>query len=179
MTKDKRSLHTISLLIFAVLLASLFVPIKNSKPLTACILVVMTVIVRLAIKKKSSLSINKKEVLLLSAIIGVLYVIITHMTGLFFGHYKNPYFAKSELILTTIIPIIAIIITSEIIRSTLLAQKNKLVGFLAFLSCLLADILAFSNIAGCQERISHIRLILFRESSFPSSPEAVRFLPVR
>lgn len=148
MNKDKKVLYFVSFIIFAVLLVSLFLPIKDSKILTACEMIVMTVAAHFLIRKRSSLSINRKEVILLSAVIGALYVILIHMTGLFFGYYKNPYFITSDKLLTTVLPIIAIIVTSEILRSILLAQKNKLVSLLAFLSCTLAEVLAFSNIAG-------------------------------
>ena len=148
MTKDKKVLYTVSLLIFAVLLVSLFVPVKDSKILTACLLIVLTVVTRLLIRKRTSFSINKKEVILLSAIIGVLYVVAVQLSGIYFGFYQNPYLANLYMFFTTVIPIVTIIITSEIIRSTLLAQKNTFVSVLAFLSCLLVEILAFSNIAG-------------------------------
>ena len=148
MTKDKKVLYIVSLLIFAVLLVSLFVPVKDSKILTACLLIVLTVVTRLLIRKRTSFSINKKEVILLSAIIGVLYVVAVQLSGIYFGFYQNPYLANLYMFFTTVIPIVTIIITSEIIRSTLLAQKNTFVSVLAFLSCLLVEILAFSNIAG-------------------------------
>ena len=148
MTKDKKVLYTISFLIFAVLLLYLFVPIKDSKPLTACLLIVLTVVTRLVIKKRTSFSINKKEVLLLSAVLGVIYVVIVQLSGIYFGFYQNPYLVSFPTFLTTVIPIATIIIASEIIRSTLLAQKNAFVNVLAFLSCLIVDVLVFSNIVG-------------------------------
>lgn len=148
MNKDKKVLYLISFVIFAVLLLSLFLPIKDSKIATACLLTVMTVVACFLIRKRVSFSINRKEVILLSAVIGVLFVVLTHMSGLFFGYYKNPYFITPKRFLTTVLPMATIIVSSEILRSTLLAQKNKLVSLLAFLSCTLAEVLAFSNIAG-------------------------------
>ena len=148
MYRDKKVLYLISFIIFAVLLISLFLPIKDSKTVTACLMIVMAAAARFFIKKRSSLSLNKKEVILLSAVLGVLFVIFIHMSGLYFGFYKNPYFITTERFLTTILPLTAIIIASESLRSTLLAQKNKLVSLLAFLSCVLAEVLAFSTVAG-------------------------------
>lgn len=151
MNKDKQVLYTISFLTFAVLLASLLLPIKLDKLFVACLLIALAVLTRITIRKKVSYSINKKEVIFLSLVLGVLYVILVQFTGVYFGFYKNPYFVKylnPEQILTIILPLIAIIVSTELIRSTLLAQKNKLVTLLAFLSCVLADMLAVSNLAG-------------------------------
>ncbi len=148
MNKDKKVLYTISLITFAVLLALFLIPIKDIKILSACLLVVLAVATRLLIKKRVSFSINKKEVLLLSAVLGVIYVIGVQLSGIYFGFYKNPYFANVRYILSDILPLIAIVVSSEIIRSTHLAQKNKFVSFIAYISCVLADALTYSNVAG-------------------------------
>ena len=148
MNKDKKVLYLISLIIFAVLCSSLFINVGNSKIVTACLLIPLAVITRTAIRKRTSHSINKKEVLLLSTIIGVIFVILVQMSGLFFGFYKNPYFVNSKFFLTAILPLTVIIITTEIIRSTILDQNNSFSSVLAFLSCLVAEVLAFSNLAG-------------------------------
>ena len=73
MTKDKKVLFSISILIFAVLFAALFIGVKSSSILTACLLVPLTALTCILIKKRSSLSINKKEVLLLSSVLAVIF----------------------------------------------------------------------------------------------------------
>lgn len=149
MTKDKRVLYVTSLIVFAVFLSALFVNLRsNSKILAALLLIPITPAVCLLIKKRSSVSINKKEVLLLVTVIASLYAILMHMSGLFFEYYKNPYFVDLEILLKRIIPLTVIIIGSEIIRHVLLSQKNKPVSFIAYLICLALEILMFSSIAG-------------------------------
>ena len=148
MTKDKKVLFSISILIFAVLFAALFIGVKSSKILTACLLVPLTVLTCLLIKKRGSLSINKKEVLLLSSVLAVIFAVLTQMTGIYFGFYKNPYFVSSNVLLTVILPTAAIIVTTEMIRAVMLAQKDHLASVSAFLSCVLAEVLTFSNISG-------------------------------
>ena len=148
MYKDKKVLYFVSLIIFAVLFAALFIDLGSSKILAVCLLLPLTFLTRIAIRKRSSHSISKKEVLMLSTIIGVIFVILVEMTGLYFGFYKNPSFVTPKLLLTAILPLIVVIITTEIIRSTLLDQKNKFASVMAFLSCLTAEVLAFSTISG-------------------------------
>lgn len=148
MNRDKKVLYGICLIIFAVLFSALFIDIGSSKIFVACLLIPLTFATCLLIKKRSSVSINKKEVLLLSAVIGVIYAAVVQMSGIFFDFYKNPYFVNLNNLLTIIIPLALIIVTTEIIRSVLLAQKNSFASVFAFLSCVLAEILAFSNLSG-------------------------------
>ena len=148
MNRDKKIIYIISFVIFAALTLALFVNLGSSKIVTAILLVPLTVLTWFGIRKRGSVSPHKKEVLLLSLTIGTIYVVLVQMTGIFFGFYKNPYFVTTKIFFTTILPITAIIITSEIIRSVMLKQKNAFASVLAFLSCLLAEILSFSNLAG-------------------------------
>lgn len=150
MTKDKKVLYATSLIIFAVFFTALFVDMGSSKIAAAILLLPITPAVCLLIKKRSSLSINKKEVLLLSIIIPFIYVILLHVFGLLFGYYKNPYFVTPEILIKMVIPLAVITIGSEIIRYVLLSQKNKLVSVLSFLICMILEVLMFSSIPGIQ-----------------------------
>ncbi len=159
MTKDKRVLYTISFIIFAVLLALLFIDLGNSKIVAACALLTLTLITVFLIKKRGALSINKRSVLLLSAIIAVLYAVLMQFSGAAFGFYQNPYFVNSVILLERILPLAAIIVEVEIIRYVLLAQKNKIVSVVAFISCVIAEVLAYSNIAGITSFNSFMDLV--------------------
>ena len=148
MNKDRKVLYAISILIFAVLLVALFIDVGSSKILAACLLLPMCVLTILAIRKRSSLSINKKEVLLLAVIIGALYAVLIELTGLSFGYYYNPYMVNLEKIFTVVLPLIVIIIASELIRSVMLAQKVPLVSFFTYLACVIAEALSYSSFVG-------------------------------
>ena len=148
MNRDKKMTYSISFIIFAVLLGSLFINVRSSRIVTALLLLPLTVATFIFIKKRCSVSINKKEVLLLNAVIAVIYVVLKEMTGLYFKYYKNPYFISLKVLLQFVLPLTAIIVMTELIRSILLAQKNKLVEITAFVSCVLAEVLAFTNLSG-------------------------------
>lgn len=141
---DKKKLYAISALFPALLLAALFVSVGNGKIIAACIMLPFAVIVCALIKKRRSVSINKKEVLLISIIAGVLSVIIVQMTGVVFEFYKNPYFVSKETLFTSVLPVAAVIVCSEIVRSVMLAQKNKLAKLSAFAICLIAELMTES-----------------------------------
>ncbi|MBE6576933.1 MAG: signal peptidase I [Ruminococcaceae bacterium] len=147
MTKDKKKLYLISLILLAVLLVSFFAPTGSSKIAAACILVPFAFIVWLFIKKRGSVSINKGEVLLLLAVVGALYVVLMQLTGFIFEFYENPYFVNQEIFFRAVVPLTAIIIAIEIIRHVMLMQKNKVVDVLIYLSGIAVDVLMFSNLS--------------------------------
>lgn len=148
MTKDRKIVYIMSLAVLAALLIVLFVDIGSSKMVTACLLLPLTPTVMLLIKKRSSSSIHKREVLLLSAAIGVIYVILIQLTGAYFGFLRNPYLIDTDKFFKFVLPITITIVSTELIRHIFLSQKNKLASFLTFLSCVLAEALMFSNLSG-------------------------------
>ena len=119
MNKDKKVLYIISFVIFAVLLGTLFVPVADSRIVAAGLLAVLTPITCLLIRKRGALSINKREVVLLSTIFAALYVILVQLLGIYFGYYRNPYFVTTETLLKTVLPLVVIINTTEILRYVL------------------------------------------------------------
>ena len=147
MNKDKKVLYTISIIAFAVLLVIFVVTARNSVIATAVAMALITPAVCFLIKKRSSLSINKREVLMLTTIVAALYVILMLIAGTFVTSYKNPYFVNVERLFELIIPSVIIIIASEIIRYVLLGQKNKFATIMSWLICVIAEVLMFSGIA--------------------------------
>ena len=148
MNRDKKVIYIISALIFAALSLVLFVDLGDSKIVTACLLLPLTALTLFGIRKRGSVSPQKKEVFILSAIIAIIYAMAVQLLGIFFDFYKNPYFVNAKIVLNTILPLTIIIITTEIIRSVMLKQKNAFASVFSFLSCILAELLSYSNLAG-------------------------------
>ena len=148
MNRDKKVIYLLSTVVLAALLVCFLVRVGDGKVLTACVMVPLTVACCLFIRKRGAASIRNREVLLLSVVISALYVIAMQFSGIFFGYFKNPYFVNTKIFLGTILPISVIIICSEIIRRVLLAQKNPYADMVAYLACVLAEVLTFSNLVG-------------------------------
>lgn len=146
MNTDKKVLYTVSVSAFAVLLGALFVGNIVGRILAAVLLIPLAAITWFLIKKRSILSINKKEVLIVLSSTAAIYVVLLHMSGFYFGFYKNAYFINFPVLWQFILPISVIIITIEIIRSVLLAQNDRFVGIIAYFSCVFAEILTFSTV---------------------------------
>lgn len=146
MTRDKKILYISSIAILVFLLPLLFMEIENSRVVAACFLLPCSVLVSLLIKKRISLAIQRKEILLISAVVGIIYTVAIQMTGTWFGYYENPYFINLDMFLTRVLPLTVMFVSVEIIRTVLLAQKNKFVDVIAFLICIITDVLAFSTL---------------------------------
>ena len=149
MSKDKKVIYITSCLLFAALLAAFLIDLGGSSRLiTAGLLLPAAVAVSLLLPRRAAASIRKREALLLTAAVSIIYVVILHMTGVYFGFYKNPYFANTEVLLKIALPLAVIIVTVEIIRFVFLSQKNMFATIMSFLIAVLAEALMFSNIHG-------------------------------
>ena len=144
---DKRIIRISSALVFAALLIAFIVPLGESGRIVAAFLLLpAAVLIPLFIKKRSILSINKNQILLIISVIALLYVMIYYVTGIEFGFYKNPYRLNLSNFFKFFLPTAAIIAFSEVVRFVLLTQNDRLASALCYLSCVLADMLICSNI---------------------------------
>ncbi len=94
--------------------------------------------VLLLIKKHTALKIQKKQVLWVLPTIAFLGVGILYISGIIFGFYKTILYA--DTFFHKAIPIILIIIASELIRSRLLMQNNRGANILSFCSFIFCDV---------------------------------------
>lgn len=144
---DKRILHIFSASVFTVLLFAFFVPLGFSGRIAAAILLLpLAVLMPLLIKKRDILSINKGQVLLILTVMALMYVMGYYLSGIHFGFYKNPYQLTVSNFFNFFLPIAAVILFTEIIRSVTLAQRDKSAHVLCWCSCIIADMLICSNL---------------------------------
>jgi signal peptidase len=114
--------------------------------MAAILLLPAAVLIPTFIKKRSILSINKGQVLLILTVAALAFVMIYYLTGLKFGFYKNPYRLTVTNFFKYVLPIATIIVTTEIIRFVMVAQKSRLAHMLCYLSCVVAEMLVCSNL---------------------------------
>ena len=148
MTKDRKVLYTASLLLVAVLLGVLFIPRSLIRSIAAAISAAAAVAIYFLIKKRSIHSINKQQVLLLTSVAGVLYLVIYYLTGIEFGFYRARTPLSVPTFLNYILPIAVIIISTEVIRSVLMAQKNKLSSVCSFIAGVLSELIIGAGLSG-------------------------------
>ncbi len=144
---DKKRLHIMSAVLLAVLLIALFVPLGETGRILAAILLLPGAgLFPLWIKKRNILSINKKQILLIMTVMGLVYVMVYYLTGLFFGFGQNPYRLTPGNFFKFTLPVAAIVVFTEIIRFVVVAQDNKLASALCYLACVAADLLIYSAV---------------------------------
>lgn len=148
MKQDKKKIYIISVAILVALIITLFLPVLTGRILGAIILFPCAIVCLLLIKKRNVLSINTNQIIMIMSVMGVVYLVLYYLSIFRFGYVKTGYGLKWDNLLKLIIPILTIIVSSEIIRFVLQSQKNKIVTVLAYLVCLIADVLICANISG-------------------------------
>ena len=140
MTRDKKILYALATLAVAGLLPIVLFAAGGGRTLAAVWLTAMTAAVLLLIRKRSAPSINRKTVLLLTVTFMLLYFTVFYLSGLRFGFAKTTVPFNLQTLIKRILPILLIIISSEIIRRILLMQESAVASALAFLACLLSEL---------------------------------------
>lgn len=146
MKKVDKKIYPLAIVIFAALLYVFFQTAQNGKIITAVFLAIAALLTCLIIRKRLTLSVNKREAILLSGVLAVLFVMLILFSGLWFGFYKNPYFMKPDTLLKVALPLAVIIIATEVIRFVFISQKNGVVSVTAFVICVIAEALTAATI---------------------------------
>lgn len=145
MCSDKRRIYLFAVLLTIFLLLSFFIPFSYRRILVGIFLSVFAIAIYFFIRKRSILSIYKKQVMLIMFFLGLTYIVLYYLSGLKYGFYKNLYALDNYRFVKYIIPITAIIISIELIRRVILAQKNKFANVLIFISSIMVDLVIFIN----------------------------------
>lgn len=120
---DKKRLYLACFILVCCLPTALFLP--YGRFLSAIFLGVFALFVAFLFRKREALAVNKRQVLLLVAVTSVLLLTIYYLLGLAFGFNARPKMAKYYFF-TGVIPFIAIIIATEIIRNIFLISNSKI-----------------------------------------------------
>ena len=145
MSQDKKVLYTVAVVLTAFLLAISLIPGGYGRIAAAILLIPATLAVCLLVKKRSILSMHKKQILLLMAVIGLLYTVLLYVSGLHFGFRLTEYPLSVSSAFRYLLPGAVIIIAIEIIRSVLLAQQDRISSILAYAMGVLAEILVVQS----------------------------------
>ena len=142
---DNKRLYTLCIMLFALLLVALFIPFY-SKIALACLLAVSALTIFVWVKKRSILSLFKKEVTLIVTVLALVFVMLYYLTGIKFGFATSPKRLTWTSLFKELLPTLIMIVAIEIIRYVFLAQKKPLVSFLTYLSGIIVDVLIYSNV---------------------------------
>ena len=146
MNLDKKISYGITISALAVLLLALILPGSSGRIIAAILLLPLAAIGFYLIKRRNIPSIHKREVLLIMAVVGVLYVILHYITGISFGFYNNLDSIVFINFFEYLLPIIILIGAIEVYRYVIVAQNDKTSSILCYLSCIVADLVITNTI---------------------------------
>lgn len=166
MKKLKLSNYIYEIILVITLFFALFVSKSFTKIILAILMAIYAITICKIIKTRKAKSIEHKQVTILMILLGILYLGIFYVTGLFFGYYKSIYTFGIKTVFKYIIPMATIIIATEIIRNVLISKEDKISKTLVFISMVILDIILYSNIYAVTQFNGFLSLVSF--TLFPS-----------
>lgn len=146
MTKDRIIPIISALSVMLVISFAALIPNNYWKLLFSVIFCLAALGINYIIKKRSLLSINKRQVLYIMTASSLLYILILITLGIVFGFTKSLDIINLNTLTSLIIPTLVIIISIEIIRRVFLSQETKLMTILSFIIGICSDLLIYSNL---------------------------------
>ena len=138
---DTKILWLVAGITSVALLPALLVPVRYSRLVAAALLAVAAGAALVFVKKRRIPSLYYRQVMGLLAVCAILFLMLSYLSGFLFGFYKNYPTLSWATLGQYILPAAVIIAATEIIRSVLLAQKGFLISLVAYILCILADLL--------------------------------------
>ena len=165
---DKKVLHIVSASICAVLLVIFFIPFETAGRIIAAIAFAVAATVSIfMVKKRSILSINKQQVLLIMSVIAVVYLMLYYLAGIEFGFYKNIFGWNVTSLFSRLIPAAVIIVATEVYRWIISAQDDRPANILCYVSCVFAEMIVCSTASVAISSFSNF-MSLVAETMFPA-----------
>lgn len=147
MKKDKIRLYVLQLVLILLLSITLFSNILlPNKKIIALFLLMYMFIVKRKIGSISNTSIHKKEVNKYMFLFALLYLIIYYVIGYYVGYYKATYRFGLWTIINQILPIVLIIVSSEVLRSKFISDKDRISLIMTYIFGILIDFIIYANI---------------------------------
>ena len=141
MPRDKKILYAVSFILAAALPLLLLVKGDGGRYLAAVATVLAAAVFLRVVKKRTVYSIHKKQVAMLLGMSALLIITLFYLSGLHFGYRAATVPFSPGAILRYMLPFAAIIISSELVRAVMLAQKKKLVSILAWVVGVASELL--------------------------------------
>ena len=124
MSKNKVRIIQMETVLIAILLICTLANLLTNKMFTAVLLVVSAIVFINLIKKKRILRVNKKKIVIVLLLFGLFYLALFYTLGIYTGFYHQTNSFGLKTIINYIIPITAIIISTEIIRDRCLVNPS-------------------------------------------------------
>lgn len=161
MKSEKIKIYVIEIaLIIFFLLAMIFNKVITRQILAIVLLVFMGITTLLIKTYKMDLT-NKRQIILLLTGIGVIYVAVLYLIGIFAGFYNATVKLSLWSIWKYIIPYIVIIISSEMIRKKIVLKEDKISKIIILVIMVMLDVILTTNIYNLNTTKDYFTLVSF------------------
>ena len=131
MNSDKKLFYIISALFVCALLLVCFISNDVASNIAfAVVCSVFAILFFIKVKKRSILAVEKRQVVVLMAAIAIIVITAYYLTGLAFGFQEV--LLSPRYLWKYVLPFIVIVFASELIRSVIIAQKNKITDIIFY-----------------------------------------------
>ena len=149
LTTDRAKALPCAILCLLSLLALLIIPGEYTLWISALVTAALTAGTLFFVRKRSIHSINKRQVTVIISVIALLYLTLYYLSGLKYGFVVS---MKGALTLSSffwsILPISLIIVATELIRETLIAQERGLITILSYAVGVASELVCAGGIHG-------------------------------
>jgi len=161
MKNEKIKIYVIEIaLIIFFLLAMIFNKVITRQILAIVLLVFMGITAVLIKTYKLDLT-DKRQIILLLTGIGVIYVAVLYLIGIFAGFYNATVKLSLWSIWKYIIPYIVIIISSEMIRKKIVLKEDKISKIIILVIMVMLDVILTTNIYNLNTTKDYFTLVSF------------------
>lgn len=147
-------------IILAIAICTIF-RLTINKYFTAGLLTVSALLVFLHLKKRRELNSNQQKVYKVMAAFAILYVALYYVLGIYTGFYHQTNFISLKSLINYIIPIIIIIVSTEVLRDRLLLNNSLESKVCIIVITTLADISIYLNMYNFNSLDSFLALVGF------------------
>ena len=161
MKNEKVRLYTIEFTLIIFLLLAMIFNDTITRQVTAVVLLVSMIISGKLIKTDKTKLTNNRQIIILLSAFGILYLATIYILGIFVGFYSATVKLSIWSILNYIIPYIVIIVSSEIIRKSVLLKEDKKSKIIILIAMVMLDVYLSTNIYSLETVNDYFVLIGF------------------
>lgn len=161
MKRDNLIMYMIEISLMIFLLCCVFFIEIFTKKIIAIVLLIFMIITNRLIKSHKSKEKYNKKVTSLMVIIGITYIALIYILGIYIGFYSATVKFSMWSAINYIIPYILIIIATENIRKTILLKEDKKSKIILLIETVILDVALTTNIYNIQTLRDYYTLIGF------------------
>ena len=140
LSPDQKIRYAVAGITLAVLLPVLFIPTDYIRWVAAAVTIFSAVAACVLVKKRSILSFNKRQILLLLTVIAALYVMLLYLAGIHYGFEPPIHRFSLSTCFLYVLPSAMVIIATEITRAVLIGEKKTGISVVLFFACVLSEL---------------------------------------